>query len=1378
MYWMVPSNAKHVVFKYFALPVPFTLGTLGKGLLVWFLFVLLLLFNFEIQAQQDLSFTHYTTNSGLSNNTVRCIYQDNKGFIWIGTDGGGLNKFDGYHFTLYEFRGNDKQSISSNYITAIAEDRQGNLWIGTSNGLNRLDAITGHIQRFHHDSLDKNSLNHDRVTTLLIDADNQLWIGTAMGLQRYNLSTKTFTDYSRHIKTVDNRKEKAVTRIVDDGRGNLWIGVWWGGLKKLEKATGIITDYFADPGDPYGPENNNVISLCPDQWGNLWVGNFSGGLSKFSLETGRFLRIENRESNTSIWSICTDSNGKIWYTRTGVGIVETHSGHTRQVDFSKHAAEGISSGYHYYIYCDQSGSVWLGSTEGLSLFNRYSKRFSPYMRLIDQRQRYYVTTFYHDPDEPVMWIGTFGNGIIKLNEQTGQYTRFSAGKSSEKNTPENYIVSIQGDGKNRLWVATTNGIAILDKTTGTIVRTINRNTEKPEISNSARGSNGLMFTEDDSIRIYDIAGNRVYTFGSTGPGALPNRIILSALKENNDNLWIGTAGGLVKYHTKIGKTETYIDKGLSANSISGESILSIFRDSRNNLWVGTQNGLNRYDKNKDCFVRFSDDFSNQSVNSITEDSKGNLWLVTEKGITKVNPQTRQIRNYTEYDGLKADGVLHKSSDGSLYCNRSREGYYHFHPDSIQDDLHPPRVYITRFLLFNKEVPVSSNNEVTPLKSDILNTKEITLKYNQSVISFEFTALNFAVPEKNTFAYQLQGFDNNWYTTMAAHRMATYTNLDAGNYVFRVKAANSDGIWSSNLAELKIKVLPPPWKTWWAYTLYALTFAAIVLFFRHNAVQKEKLKNKIRLEAMEYERKIKMDEMKMRFFANISHEFRTPLTLIMAPLHAILQTVRQRTDSQIAAHAGLIQRNANRLAELINQLLDMQKLEAKSMKPEICEGNITAFLKAIHERFTVLSARQFIQYPFICPDVEIKGWFDPDKTEKIVTNLLSNAFKFTGNFVKLELQKEEDQLLITVEDNGKGIPSEHLERIFDRFYHVDDSAEKIREGTGIGLSLVKEMTDLLNGKITVSSEVGKYTRFSVLLPITRESFSDFTVRTLPAISADSFAGFYETADREKPVSQAAPANAPLIMIVEDNPDLRAYLKLVLSPVYRITEAANGKEGLAMAREHIPDLIISDIMMPEMDGLQMSKHLKTDIQTDHIPIVMLTSLGTTDYKLKGLETGVDDYITKPFNDDILLLRIANLINQRKRLQRFYATKYGLGSITAIQPKETEIVGSDELFLGKMVALVEKNIEDPDFTNEKFAAGMSMSVAVLYRKTNALINCTPADFVRDLKLKRAIQLLGTGKLPVAEVAGRIGFNDPHYFGKWFKKNYGQSPSELMPD
>jgi signal transduction histidine kinase/ligand-binding sensor domain-containing protein/CheY-like chemotaxis protein len=1340
--------------------------------------ILFLLISQLLPAQNSMRLNHYTTSNGLSNNAVVRVYQDKKGFIWIGTNGGGLNKFDGYRFTIYDFQEDSSQSLSNNRISAITEDNEGNLWVGTNNGLNRLDPNTGHFQQYFHDSLKSNSLKHNRVTALLVDEENNLWIGTYLGLQKFNYKSKTFTDYSSEMTSQDNRVDREVTCIVDDGKGNLWMGVWWGGLKKLNKKTGQFTDYYSNPEIADGLRSNDVLSLCIDNTGNLWIGNYSGGLRKLSLTTGKFLPVKNPENNATIWSICIDQKGLIWYTRTGLGVINNRTGQIRLIDYSKNEAEGISSGYHFIIYCDRSGILWLGSSEGLSVYNSFNERFAPYTRLIDQEQRFYITTFYRDSNQPYLWLGTFGNGVIRFNEKTGQYIRYLYGNGKDPTLPENYISYILGDNKNQIWVATDNGIVVLDKQSGAVKRYIYHNPVKPTLNNNIHGNNSFMFAEGDSIRVFDILHNRTYAFPIIGPRSLPSRVVLSVLPENDSILWIGTAGGLVRYYIHSDKLEPYTNKRKRSNSIMGENIRSMFRDRHGNMWVGTQNGLNHYDVAHNCFVRYHVNSASQSINQIAEDLQDNLWLVTDKGITKFNPGNGQIRNYDETDGLKTDGALFIDQDGRFYCNRSREGYYVFHPDSIKDNLQKPLVYITRLFLFNKEVQVSSDKMVTPLKTNILNAREITLKHNQTVISLEFTAINFTLPEKNKFAYKLEGFDHNWYTTDATHRIATYTNLNPGVYIFSVKASNSDGIWSGSSADLKIRILPPPWKTWWAYLIYVVTTASVLLYFRHSLLQKEKLKNKIKIEAMEYEKKLKMDEMKMRFFGNISHEFRTPLTLIMAPIHGILQTAIRKADKQTSEHAGLALRNANRLADLINQLLDMQKLEAKSLRPEICQGNPQQFVKSIFDKFAQLSIQKNIRYQFSCREHNIEGWFDPDKTEKIVTNLLSNAFKFTGNRVNLELTAQGSHITICVEDNGRGIPQQDHHRIFERFYHSDDAAEKIQEGTGIGLSLVKEMVDLLGGKIEVTSEPEKSTCFRVDLPLEREAFPNYLIRSGPSVISENFIPANAAGETESRIEPTVTEKNPLILIVEDSSDLRKYLQLVLSSKYRTIEAVDGKDGLMKARQHIPDMIVSDVIMPAMDGVEMAHILKNDDQTNHIPIILLTSLVSTDSKLKGLETGVDDYITKPFNEDVLLIRISNLIKQRKLLRHFYASKYRLPGVADIQPKEPEVENVDEIFLGKTIALVEKFMDDPEFTNEKFATGMGMSVAVLYRKMNALMNCTPADFIRDLRLKRAVQLLNTGKLSVSEVAGKVGFDDPHYFGKWFKKNYGKTPSEVMPD
>lgn len=1320
-------------------------------------------------AQSGMVFSHYNAIDGLSNNSVRIVYQDHQGFIWIGTDDG-LNRFDGYRFDKFEYDDKDAGSLSSNRISAIAEDNAGNLWIGTYDGLNRYDRITGKFQRYYHDSTRVNSLLHNRISSLLIDTGNNLWIGTYLGLQQYNISRSQFTSFSSYITMEEGRKEKEISCLLDDGKGNLWMGVMWGGLKKLNKKTGEFTDFWADPGKRGSIKNNNVLSLCMDDEDCLWIGNYAGGLSRLSLATEEFLSFENPENNATVWSISKDNQGKIWYTRTGVGIITRNDNRVQLLNFSNNNPGSISSGYHYYVYCDQSGIMWLGSSDGLSMYNKNNRKFASYLRLVDKSRRYYITSFFKDPENNNLWLGTFRDGLFRYNEKNQRYDQFNCGYRHDLSSPENYLTCIFSDNKGQLWVGTDNGIAIMDKESGKLRKSLYHDAHNPNLNNNIRGYRGFMFLENDSVRIIDVTTGNEYTFPSSGAGALPGRIIYSVVRENDSIVWIGASEGIARYNTGSGSLTV---KSRAGNAyIQGESVFSLFIGRTNVLWAGTSRGLYRYNPQQGIFDRTSAVVINQSVNEISEDEQDNLWLLTEKGLAKYHPATGKISHYDEQDGIRTHNALYKAYDGTIYCNRPNEGYFAFHPAGITDNLEKPKVYLTRFLLFNKEVAVASEKFESPLKATLNSTSEIKLKHHQNMITFEFTAINFTQPEKNTFTYMLEGFDKDWYTTDAQHRTATYTNLNQGVYTFRVRAANGDGILSDQDAEIQIRILPPPWKTWWAYIIYTGLIAGALLLFRYNLIQKEKQKTNIRNAVLEYEHQLKTDEMKMRFFANISHEFRTPLTLILAPLNSILQKALQQSDQETLEHAGLIKRNASRLSVLINQLLDLQKLEAKKLKPEICEGDIVLFVKSTFEKFTPLAVRNNVSYHFTCATQEISAWYDPDKTEKIISNLLSNAFKFTHNVVKVLLSADTTHFTVSVEDNGSGIPVEFHEKIFDRFYHVDGSPGKVQEGTGLGLSLVKEMTDLLNGTISVESEKGKGTVFSVKLPRTKELFNNYAERK----DDESHAGV--TFDIP-PVDSASPGagktanDAPLILVVEDNEDLRNYLRMVLSARYHISESGNGKDGLCKAREMIPDLIISDIVMPEMDGVEMTRLLKDDDRTSHIPVILLTSLVSTDNKIRGFETGADDYITKPFNEDILLHRISNLIKLRKQLQRYYSSKYGLKGSANQLTAETE--NADEKFLRKMSEIAEKNIHDTGFGNERLAAALGMSVAVLYRKTNALMNCTPADFIKNMRVNHAVHLLMTGNLSVSEIAGMVGFDDPHYFGKWFKKNYGKAPSEV---
>jgi signal transduction histidine kinase/DNA-binding response OmpR family regulator len=730
-----------------------------------------------------------------------------------------------------------------------------------------------------------------------------------------------------------------------------------------------------------------------------------------------------------------------------------------------------------------------------------------------------------------------------------------------------------------------------------------------------------------------------------------------------------------------------------------------------------------------------------------------------------------FRNFDIADGLPTN----EFRPGSVYRRNGRllfgsvNGFVAFHPDSIRDNASVPPVYITGFKVMEKQRNVPATR--------------VELRYNENFLSFDFVALNYILPEKNQYAYKMEGIDKDWVYN-GTRRFASYKNLDPGDYIFLVKASNNDGVWNQQGASLILTILPPPWRTWWAYSLYGSIGICLLYVLRQNTIKRERLKHELKLQRLEAEKMQEINQLKSRFFANISHEFRTPLTLILGPLEKFLS--RTHTDSEDKSLYLMMQHNAGRLLHLINQLLDLSKLEVGSLKLEPQPADLVAFLKATILSFTSLAQSRQIQYQLHFPADHPVMYFDADKLEKILVNLLSNAFKFTagGGSVSVtvsfqempsEKQRPKQMLEITVKDSGIGISPEHIDKVFDRFYQANDSDTKQREGTGIGLALSKELVELHGGEISLDSERGKSATFTVRLPL------EVVPITLPPLHPDELPLtkgthriIYEESETENTADHPTinyknkKQRTPLLLVVEDNADIRWYIRENLNTQYQIVEAINGVEALTQAIELMPDLIVSDIMMPMMDGIELCRQLKTNECTSHIPVILLTAKAGEASQLEGLETGADDYLTKPFSRKELKVRIKNLIEQRARLRACFSKK------VSVEPKQVAVTSADEKFLQRALAVVEANMANAEFDVETFGREVGMSRTHIHRKLKALTDQSVSEFIRTIRLKRAAQLLSQKAGNVSEIAYLVGFKEQSYFSRCFQQTFGCAPSE----
>jgi len=1350
-------------------------------------------------AQEHKKFHHFTSADGLSSNSVRCLYQDKKGFIWIGTDGGGLNRFDGYHFTVFNYQDDNPQSISNNQIYTIIEDHNGYLWVATGNGLNRFDPNTGQFKRFYHDPVNPKSLLHNKTTAIFEDSENTIWVGTLMGFQKYNPDSEDFINYSGKMSTEDKRLDMEINTIVDDHHGNLWLGTWWGGLKKFNKKSTLFTDFYCDPAYSNSIRNNNVLSLYIDKQNILWIGNYLGGIRKLNLTTENYIPINDPENDASTMGICCDRSGRIWYSRSGIGIVQSDSYRINSktfqlLDYNISNPYGINSGIYKSVLCDRTGIIWLGSDQGLSMYDANREKFTPFYQSIIN-DHFKIEKFYLDREKNILWLGTLKNGLIKYDEKTHKVTHFLSEKSLDNRFLE--IQTLNGNSKDQLWIGTNNGIGILDMNTGKIIKTLYNSPNKLTLANRVYGNNEFLWLSNDNIRIIDVRLEKEYEFSSSGTESLPCQQITGVLNDNASNLWIGTFEGLSKYNCITHKIENYFNQLSDSSSISNKYILSLFQDSRKYIWIGTQNGLNRYNVNSDNFERFTHNttFASNYILDIKEDDHHNLWLFTDKGITKFNPDNGLTRNYDEKDGLDFGSKVFADNNGLFYCNNRTKDYYVFNPDSIKDNPIVPPVYITRFSLFNKEVTVSNKTNKTPLLTNISETHEITLKYSQSYMSFEFVALNYTLPEKNQYAYRMEGFDNNWYYTDALHLSATYTNLNPGSYIFRVKASNNDGIWNEKGAEIKIIILPPFWKTKWAYFVFFIIIAGFIYVFRTYLLYQYKLKTKLEIERIKAEKTHEVDQLKLDFFGNISHEFRTPLTLISGPLDYIFARQTQLNWVDDHKYFSMMKRNVDRLLQMINKVLDIRKLDSGVLNIYLKNDDIVQFVKSLTESFKFKAEQKNIDFNIIFHQTIHDTWFDPDLTDKIVFNLLSNAFKFTPDHGEIsietiilkcgsdnwkrdteinELNPSSDLVKIIVKDNGIGIPAEQTDKIFDRFYQADNQASR-SGGSGIGLALVKELVGLVDGKVKLESVVDEGSCFTIWMPIgqdTNENQSDnsFALHTEPAItSEENHSLMAQDQAEEKLMPPDGMTGNPLILIVEDNLDMQLFVSDILENDFEVVLANNGKTGFELAMEYIPDLIVSDIMMPDMDGLEMCQLIRNNERTNHIPIILLTARSTDEYQNEGLFAGADDYIMKPFNARNLQLRVSNIIKSRQRLRE----KFSLSAISA-NPEKGNIY--DDAFINKIKIIVENHLSDPDFDPQILAAELVMSRAQLYRKIKAVTNQTVNDFIFSVRINSAARLLITEDLTVSETAYAVGFKSPAHFSKMFSTLIGQSPTKYI--
>lgn len=1345
-------------------------------------------------------FDIYSTKNGLSQNDVRCLYQDSYGFIWIGTHGG-LNRFDGYSFKTYQKGIDDPSSLPSNLISSITEDRHGNLWIATDDqGIVIMDRQTETYQQLRHEPADPNTLTNNHIITLYIDNKGIIWAGSATGLNRivYDYDQKKAT-VERLVADPNNPNSingNHINQLFEDKFGNLWVGTT-SGLNRH-----ISTDGTAHQFLTYKLKSNNVVRHIASNDTSLLIATSVEVLSlpynQINTNTPDLHIVLNRAFS----EIVSDQNQNIWgINNNGVTLFYQKNGKLHEHLFVNSWADpkSLSKNIVTSIIEDRSGLIWIGTNGGgLNLYNPDRKSFKHFHKNVNPGSLSYnkIRGIEQDP-KGNLWIGTEGGGLNFLSINN-RYDFDSGFEHIDVNAAAgNFVFSMENTKEGYLLVGAGYPYSLQ-------VLKLNSNNSNPKIIERLNVKGNVFAILQDSAGFIWVGtyNNGLFRMTQNTDGTLEtsahflhetedyssisSNVIRSIAEDANGNLWVGTDEGLNKItrQERTKDTPNFIryQQGKTPNSISYDYILPIFVSSTNDIWIGTLGGgLNKLipgtTPNNDRFehITTEDGLPNNVVKSIQEDENGNLWLGTNNGLTKFNPTTRQLTNYGISDGLQdmefSEIASNKLATGELIFG-GVDGFNVFDPADITPDTSKVNVVFTELQILNRTVNTGEEiNGRVILTADLNRSQELELYHNENSFSVKFAALHYAAPEKNRYRYKLEGFDKEWISTSAQNRIAKYTNLAPGTYTLLVKASNSDDHWTEEPIRLQIHIAPPFWRTHIAMITYIILIIIALWFFRKYTLITNSRKNQLVIEHLEREKIEELSQLKLRFFTNVSHEFRTPLTLILGLIERLKNTASKLDETERQKYYDKIHRNSQVLLNLINQLLDFRKVEQGKMKVKVQLGDIGNYIQGLCENFNELARKKNIDFQYICED-KIEGYHDKDIIERVTFNLLSNAFKFTNEEGEITVSLEQigDHLKMQVVDTGIGMSKEVQDHLFDRFSHTFVKRE---HGSGIGLSYTKGLVELYHGEIQCESAPDRGTTFSITFPYRKEAFENDIIldEQQEASTSRDVDWLIENTSTQVRENHVDPnGQKATVLLVEDNEDILFYLEEHFKDRYNIHKANEGQGALNICLDKHVDLVVSDVMMPGMDGLEFCEKLKEDDRINHIPVILLTAKRSPDNKVKGYEKGADAYIPKPFDMNELETRMEALISGRQKILS------KLRKNIELKPSEVEVTSLDEKFLKRVLSYIEENIGMTEFTVEMLAHECGMSQLHLNKKLKVLVGQTANAFIRSIRLKRAAQLLAKNRYSVNEVMYEVGFIDAKYFRTCFKKEFGTTPSDYQ--
>lgn len=1329
----------------------------------YFVILTLVCLAFQESFAQKMFFRNYTVSDGLCANTIWDIEQDEQGFMWFGTKYG-LNRFDGYEFKSFQFNKNIEGTLGNNFIRKIFKYDQFTFWIGTDDGIYIFDLKTEKFKLF--EPLGKIFINDIFRSKL-----GQIWIATKeKGVYSYQPQTKKIENLTHKPKIQNSISSNEISKIIEDKAGNIWIGSYGKGIDVINIRSKSITHHRAS--SALGSLSNDIIlDLYLDSEGQIWIGTMSGGLNVwdngsqkfkffqksgnqsisdnivrniyqpkpgllylatekglniFDVKNNKFVNYQNKNndpyslSDDAVYTVFKDKEGGIW---VGTYFGGLNYYHEKALGLEYYYPSGVSnslSGNAVSAFLEtKNGQFWIGTEDGgLNFFNNSDKTFKKYPFLPSQDSLSYhnIHALYEDKMGN-LWIGMYTGGLNILNPRTGRIKRFKSNPLDAKTLSDNSIYSIDEDREGRIWISTISGL----------------NLYQP--------------ASDSFIRIQD--------------KYLAKSCIYQVYQDKDLILWIATYdNGLIRI-TKDGKVKQYAFS-TQKGALSSNKVISILDDERGNLWLGTDGGgLNVFNKSSEKFTIYDERFgvTSEVIYGVVKDAKSNLWLSTNSGIFELNTSNRTTRNFGRWDNLQSQQYnyksYYKSKDGKIYFG-GINGFNAFYPQKIKTATQPAKVVFTNFQLFNKDINLS--DEESPIKQSINFSPPIKLNHNQSVISIEYAALSYVSPNKIQYSFKMEGFDKEW-NDVGAQRKATYTNLPAGDYVFKVRESDTSIEGNlSNISTINVSILPPFYKTTLAYIIYAILLLGSIILIKKYAAKKALKENETKLERLKNKSEQDFYKQKIEFFTAMAHEIRTPLSLIIAPLERLL--TKKQNDPESEEQLLVMEENSDRLLTLVNQLLDFRRIESDIFEIHKEQIELVSFITTLRDRFSSISYQKGIDFTIQTNHKIMFIMADQEALMKIMSNLLINAFKFTRKKVEIRINdlmliEEEKMVSISIEDDGIGIPKDQINSIFTKFFKVSTEKHQYSNlgGTGIGLALAKSLIEKHNGKLLVDSDEGFKTTFTVLIPYQEQGEE---VQLMSDLLEE------EEIDMND--------GKPTVLVVEDDQSLLNFLaQSLITDGYHPIKASQGEEGLKVLEQNQIDLIISDVMMPVMDGITFCRQVKNDINYSHLPIILLTAKTNSESEIEGLESGADAYIAKPFKWKQLSLIVRNLIDLQSNLKQRFAQ----------HPFEsTEILASgtkDKKFLNKLIDAIEDRISDPLLSVEELGKELGLSRSSLYKKVKGLTGHVPNEFIRIIRLKSAAKLLTTLDYNISEVGYMVGFSSHSYFSKCFYQQFQLTPTEF---